>query len=160
MKCLVVFYSKSGHTAKVGRALAEALGADVQEIRSRRKYRGPWGFMAGAYQAARGKTPRLEKISHDPEGYDVVVIGTPVWAGTMAPPVRSFLHVHGEKIRNAAFFLTAGGENPGRAFQDMEKLSGCTPLATLATRAGEVKKSTSEKIAQRVEGMVTAVKGV
>ena len=159
MKELVVYYSRSGHTAAVARAVAGALDADVQEILSRRKFGGPWGFLAGGFQAARGKTPELEPLSCDLDEYEVVVIGTPVWAGTMASPVRSFLSRHGGRIRKAAFFLTAGGANPGRTFRDMEQLSGCRPLATMALRAREVNKASEERLAEKTGELVAAVKG-
>jgi multimeric flavodoxin WrbA len=158
MGVLVTYYSRSGHTARLGRAIAGALGADVQEITSRRTFRGPWGFLAGGFQAARKRTPELEPLSRDPGDYEVVVVGTPVWAGTMASPVRSFLTRYGGRIRKAAFFLTSGGADTGRTFQEMEQLTGCAPLATLAMRARMVRKASGERLGEEAGRLVAGVR--
>ncbi|MFW6138079.1 MAG: flavodoxin family protein [Spirochaetota bacterium] len=157
MSCLVTYYSRSGRTARLGRAIADALRADVQEIVSKRKFRGPWGFVAGAFQAARGKTPKLEPLARDPGDYQVVLIGTPVWASTMASPVRSFLAQNGKSIQKTAFFLTLGGTNPGRTFQEMERLTECKPLATVTLRSREVKKATVEQLQEAAGSLIQAV---
>jgi multimeric flavodoxin WrbA len=36
--------------------------------------------------------PELQPFDLDPEEYDVIIIGMPVWAFTMTPAVRSFLN--------------------------------------------------------------------
>ena len=42
--------------------------------------------------------------------YDLVIIGTPVWAGRCSAPVRSFLIQHGEELRKTAYVITRSSD--------------------------------------------------
>ena len=42
--------------------------------------------------------------------YDLVIIGTPVWAGRCSAPVRSFLLQFGEELKEAAYVITRGSD--------------------------------------------------
>jgi menaquinone-dependent protoporphyrinogen IX oxidase len=59
--------------------------------------------------------------------YDLVLIGTPIWACTMASPVRSFLQEYKEKLPRVAFFCTMGGDDASDTFSEMEDLSEKLP---------------------------------
>lgn len=56
--------------------------------------------------------------------YDLVVVGTPVWAGTMSSPVRSYLYAHRGELRNAAFFAVMAGRGGEQAVNEMRLASG------------------------------------
>lgn len=139
MKTLVVYYSWGGNTAKVARRLAGVLKADVEEIRETKKRRKVLGFLKSGFQAARKKKPPIEDLSKDPAKYDLIVIGTPMWAGTFASPVRTFLDRYGDGIKKAAYVLTMGGEKEGRTFAEMSDVLGIQPTDTLKLRARVVK---------------------
>jgi flavodoxin len=140
MKTLIVYYSRSGTTRKVAEALAGILKAEVEEISEKRKRGGPIGWLKSGYEASRKKSPSIADLKHDPASYDLVVIGTPVWAGTLASPVRSFLEQHAGSIKRAGFFLTMGGERESKTFADMAALLGKETEAQLALRTHVVKK--------------------
>ena len=67
------------------------------------------------------------KYKKDPKKYDLIIIGTPVWAWTTTPAIRTYLTQN--KPKKVAFFCTSGGSK-GKVFEDMEELSK-KPLATL-----------------------------
>ncbi len=79
-KALVVFFSRTGKVRRVAEAIAAELGADVEEIVDTRDRRGPFGLLSAARDAMLRRTARIEEPAHDPADYDLVVIGTPVWA--------------------------------------------------------------------------------
>jgi flavodoxin len=137
-KTLVVFYSRSGSTRAVGRALAEALGADVEEIRDTKQRAGVVGYLRSALDATFRRLTRLEPIALDPAAYDLVVVGTPIWNASVSSPVRSFLVEHGMGCKAVALFCTFGGSGSVRAFRQMAELCGKAPLGTLAIRDQEV----------------------
>jgi flavodoxin len=91
MQTLVVYYSLSGTTRAVAVALAEELGAEVEEIRCDRYRATPWGAVRAVYDIWRGRNPPITEPQHAPSRYDLVVIGSPVWAHHVATPVRVFL---------------------------------------------------------------------
>lgn len=106
---LVVYYSRTGTTAKVGRAIADRLGCRAEEIIDTRKRTGIFGFLVGAYHAYKKKLTEIEEPECNPASYDLVVVGTPVWAGTVTPAVRTYLHRTRNRLPPVAFFLTTGG---------------------------------------------------
>jgi flavodoxin len=130
-RTLVVFHSRTGHTKRVARALAQRLDADLDEIRIVQPLDGLAGYAMCAVEAVAGLAPALRPMQHDPAAYELVVIGTPVWFWSLASPVRSWLEQHPLK-RRVAFFCTMGGSGAGRVFATMAALAGREPRATLA----------------------------
>jgi len=154
MKPLVVYYSRSGNTEMVAEALAEMLSCPLEKIRDTEKRSGPLGWLRSGKQAARGETTDLEPLEHDPGDFDLVAVGTPVWAGTMSTPVRSFLAQHRDGLPEVAFFCTAGGDNTAGTFADMEECCGREPVATLDVSRKMIKKREWRPAAERFAGEV------
>jgi len=122
MKTLVVYYSLQGNTRLVAQLVAEAAGADLLELKPVEDV-NPRGFMKyvrGGSQAIKGLVPELEPVTVDPQGYDRLIIGSPVWAGTFAPAVRAFFRNHPPGDRQTAVFCTHRG-GQGRALEQMQE---------------------------------------
>jgi len=120
MKKLVVFYSFEGNTRLVARTVAEVSGADVLEL-SPLKERTPKGasrYFWGGRAALMGDAPVLKPYAFEPDRYDILFVGTPVWAWTFAPPLNTFFRNNDLRGRNTALFCCHGG-GPGRIFQKM-----------------------------------------
>jgi flavodoxin len=139
MKSLVVFYSRSGATGKVAARIAQTLGCEIEEIFPKRKYAGPIGFIRAALEATRKKLPEISELKNDIGGYDLLILGTPMWSGSVASPMRSYIERQDGRFKKVAFFLTKGGASGTRIFKEMERLCEKTPLATLELRTGEIK---------------------
>ena len=63
--------------------------------------------------------------------YDLVVLGTPVWAGRMASPMRAYIAQERGRFKRIALFCTEGGANGERAMAQVAQLCGKEPVATL-----------------------------
>ena len=131
-KILVVYYSRTGNTKKLAQKLAQKSLADIDEIVDLQNRSGVLGFLKGGRDAFRKKRTEIN-YDKNPENYDVVVIGTPVWVGTMAPAVKSYLEKHA--LKNVAFFCTYGGQ-PANTFKDMQSLT-TKPVAVLGVKANK-----------------------
>lgn len=132
MKALVVYYSRTGNTKKVGDALAKLLACDVEELVDTVNRAGPVGFALSAREGHDRTFAKIQPIKMDPANYDMVVIGTPNWDANMSSPIRTYLTENKAKFKNVAFFITQGprgGEE--RAFNEMEEVAGKKPKATL-----------------------------
>jgi flavodoxin len=111
MKKAVIFYSFEGNTKLMAETIAAAIGADLLELRPKKEIRSK-GFMRyvwGGRAALMKIMPELLPFDKDVQGYDLIFIGTPVWAFTYAPPLRSFFAVHPLKDKKIAFFCCHGG---------------------------------------------------
>ncbi|HOX07876.1 MAG TPA: flavodoxin [Planctomycetota bacterium] len=146
MRALVVFYSRTGNTRKVAQALARELGAEAEKINEPETRGGLLGYLLAGRDAALKRLTPIEPLAFDPAAYDLVVLGTPVWAWTMASPVRTFLTEQAAKLKGVAFFCTQGGSGAERAFRQMEELAGRKPVATLALLEKELKGDFGAKV--------------
>lgn len=134
MKTLVVYYSRSGRTRRAAERLAAALGADREEIQDLENHQGLIGFFKAGHQGMSGKSAQIGPVKADVGAYDLVVVGTPVWAGRMSSPVRAFLTQYGSRIKHVAYLLT-------RADRRNEYLGICTEMDELIGKTHLAAKS-------------------
>ncbi len=151
MKSLVVFYSRTGVTQTVGAVIAGALQSDVEELLDARKRTGLLGFLRSGREARGKKLTELQPTKRDPSTYDLVVIGTPIWASDISSPVRTYIAYHQHAFGPVAFFYTGGGTSDTSAFKEMQLLCGKAPRAVLALTQQEVK---SGAYRDKVEGFI------
>ena len=157
MKPLVVFYSRTGRTRKVGEAIATALDCDSEELVDTRKRSGPIGFIRSGREAQSKQLTVLQPVKRDPSLYDIVILGTPIWAGTMSSAMRTYIAENKSKFNRVAFFCTQGGTEYKRVFDEMVALCDKQPVGTIAIRQNEVKKGEfQEKVRQFADSVCEA----
>jgi flavodoxin len=137
---LVVYYSLTGHTRQVARQIASASGADIDPIVdvAGRQYK-PWDMFWLGMRAIFQRPEPIQEPIFDPRDYDLVILGTPVWAGRMAPPVMTYLKQHLGQLKQVALFCTEGGANGERALRQIAELTGLEPKAQLIVTEAELK---------------------
>ncbi|MGZ7049881.1 MAG: flavodoxin family protein [Methanobacterium sp.] len=144
----MVFYSRTGTTRRVAEEIRENLDGDMEELRDKRNRSGAAGYMRSLINALRRTPADLEDIKNDPSIYELVIIGTPIWAGKISTPIRAYITQNQAKFNNVAFFATAGSNSFEGAFAEMKELIG-TPLAEMGFRTKEVKNgSYKSKVAE------------
>ncbi|MCX8199975.1 MAG: hypothetical protein N3G76_00735, partial [Candidatus Micrarchaeota archaeon] len=74
----------------------------------------------------------IESPQKDPLQYDLVIIGTPIWASTMSLPVKAYITKMSGKFKKVAFFCTGGGFGARNVFKDMSYLCAKQAVATLS----------------------------
>ena len=149
MKSLVVYYSRTGNTKLIGDEVAAALGADVEELKDGKNRGGLLGFIMCGREALKKEPVDLKPLAHDPADYAMVVVGSPIWAGSICAPVRTFLAQHHGRLNRVAWFCTSGAVDPemaAKGFQAMTEESGLTPAATLGMGRQNIKGAHSQKI--------------
>lgn len=118
-RILVVCYSRSGTAWRVAQHLAERLGADLDRITECEPRSGVLGFAQSILEAAAKGVPAIQ-ARRDPREYSRVVLGTPVWAGAIASPVRAYLLAHGQHLNDPAFFAVMGGRGADRVIRELK----------------------------------------
>lgn len=155
MKTLIVFYSRTGVTKKLAQKLALELGADMEELIDKENRSGALGYLKSGRDARRKKLALLEPTRYNPADYEQVIIGTPVWANTMACAVRTYINEHKSEIKQIALFTTRGGESMDKANKYMTELSGLAPRAELSLTSKEVMRDMGQ---EKINEFISLVK--
>ena len=118
-KTLVAYFSATGTTARAARRLAEAVGADIYEIRPAVPYTRAdlnWSDSKSrstleAHEAA--CRPAIAGEPVDLSGYGTVFVGFPIWWYTAPRIIQSFLENHDFAGKRVVPFATSGGSGMG-----------------------------------------------
>ncbi len=144
MKKLVVFYSNTGNTLKLAEILSDKLESETLEIKDRRKRKGLIGFLRAGFDAITSNVTIIEDFKLRLSEYDLVIIGSPIWAGRLTPAIRTFLIGNSEVLPDVAFFTTHAGGGSSKALLQMEELAEKEPLACLSIEKSNLKDDTSD----------------
>jgi flavodoxin len=122
MKPLVVFCSKTGATKKLAETIVAALNYDIEEVFDAKNKEGYPGYVKSGLGANRRKTTVIKDMKKDSSVYDIVLIGTPIWVGTVSARTRAYISKFKEHFNNVAFFCSSGSGNGDKAFKAIEEL--------------------------------------
>lgn len=136
-KVLAVYYSRSGKTKKVIEALARKMGCDVEELEDSKKRGGIFGFIRAGRDAMSKKLTEIGSTMYDPANYDLVILATPTWAGTISSAIRTYIVRNKSRLQNMAFIVTQAGPDP-KVLQNFEEASGKAPVATCLINGKEL----------------------
>lgn len=131
---LVVFYSETGHTRDVAEALDKALDATLEPLAAPALAgrTGFWMFCWRAIGALAGRGAVIDAPQHDPAGFDLVVLASPVWAGRLSTPMRGYLERFGRRCHRVAFVTTQSSANATGAMKDFVRLAGSSGVGRLS----------------------------
>jgi len=110
MKSAVIYYSYSGNTRKVAKTLVEYLSqkGEAKEIELVALDESG-NFFKQCLRARKYVRARIENKDFDLSSYDLVCLGTPVWAFGPAPAVNTYLdNCRGTSGKQAVIFTTYG----------------------------------------------------
>lgn len=126
MRTVVIYYSMLGNTDYAAKKIAPVLNADIIRIEPEKAYpdKGFKKFFWGGKSAVMGDTPALLPYTFDAEKYDRIIFGTPIWAGTFAPPIKTFITENKDKIKGKRISLLAcsSGGGADKAIEKIKKL--------------------------------------
>ena len=124
MKTLIVYYSLEGNTEYAARAVASTLGADLLRLELVKAYpaSGFRKFFWGGKSAVMAEKPELQPYTFQPEIYDRIMFGFPVWAGNVAPPLHTFVQENLEafKGKRIAAFACQSGSGAEKALRKLK----------------------------------------
>ena len=119
-KVLVVVYSesKTKSTLTVAKWIQGYVGGDLAEIQPVTPYPESYAkvILAAKKELDSQTWPEIQPLPFDASEYDVIFVGTPVWFGTAAPPLRRFLADAKLSGKTVVPFCTHGGGGAGRTF--------------------------------------------
>ena len=157
-KMLVVYYSRTGVTEKIGGLIAVALDADQEKLIDKKDRSGAWGYLVAGKDAGFGNETDIEPQKHDPADYDIVIIGTPIWAWSMAPAVRTYINQNKGSFKKVVFFTTSGATGYDKVVPSMEKLIDKEAIFKNGFLEKEVKEDAPGMI-KKLNNMIEFIKG-
>ncbi|MEM7566769.1 MAG: NAD(P)H-dependent oxidoreductase [Pseudomonadota bacterium] len=132
---LVAYHSQSGHTRQAAEEVAAQLGADLERIVPARAK--PRSVFLGGFMALTGRREALATPKRDLSPYDLVVVGSPVWAAHTTPALRTYLDRHRGEIPAAAAFVTCAAKDAESALDEIARLLDQSLEATTAITDGD-----------------------
>lgn len=146
-KALVLYYSQTSNTKAVAQEIATRIGADIEEIVAVNPYDGDFQATIERCMQEReqGTITEIQPITADLAKYDVVFIGYPVWFGTFAPPVITFLDQTDLSGKKIVPFCTFGSGGLDSSVKDlMEKQPKAEILPGYGVRAARMEAMPNE----------------
>ena len=126
MKALIVYYSMGGNTEYVARKIAVQTGADLLRLEPVKAYpnSGFKKFLWGGKSAVMAEKPKLKPYQLKADRYDMIIFGFPVWAGNIAPPLRTFIADSKPNAVRYMAFACQSGSGAEKAFGKLKECLG------------------------------------
>lgn len=143
-KILIAYYSWGGNTRNMSEQIKVATGADIFEIVPEKAY--PVNYNTCVDQAKEETNskykPELKSKVENFDSYDIIIVGSPNWWSTIAPPVATFLSSYNFSGKTILPFITHEGSRMGRSETDIKELCPtATMIKGLPVRGGSVKNA-------------------
>jgi flavodoxin len=133
-KKLVAYFSASGATAQVAKTLAEAVKADLYQIKPAVTYTSAdlnWNDKKSRSSREMNdpaSRPELADKNADVESYDVIFIGFPIWWYVAPHIINSFLEAYDFSEKTIVLFATSGGSGFGKTTKNLKESVSATTI--------------------------------
>ncbi len=158
---LVLFASRSGNTERVAQQIRTTLDCDMLEVEPQTPYDKDYNAMLERSQKElaairQGNYPPVKTAVESFGDYDIVFVGYPIWYGSMAAPMQTFLHSHASKLagKRIALFATSGSSGISTSVSEARSLC---PDATIIDQTLLLTSSTLSQMAARVPSWLEAI---
>ena len=127
MKKLIAYFSASGITGRAARKLADAIKADIYQIRPERPYSAAdldWTdrkSRSSAEMKDESARPAIAGDLPDLSAYDTLYIGFPIWWGIAPRIINTFMEGCDLSGRKIVIFATSGGSSLPYAVDDLRR---------------------------------------
>jgi flavodoxin len=145
MKSLVVYYTRTGKTKSVAEAIATQLGADIEEVVDLKKREGKIGWIMSGKDASRKSLTEIAPTKKAPPDYDLVIIGTPIWAWSPTPAIRTYISQNNLSGKKVALFYTFDHDIKQAGERTKALLTNATIVSELPLADPSGKKEETEK---------------
>jgi flavodoxin len=106
VKSLVVFYTRTGNAKFAAEYIASELGGDLEEVVDLKKRGGPLGWVGAGKDASQENLAEIAPTKLSPADYDLIVVGTPIWAWRPTPAIRTYIKQNDLSGKKVALFFT------------------------------------------------------
>ncbi|WP_040603022.1 cyclophilin-like fold protein [Paraprevotella xylaniphila] len=151
---LVLYASRTNNTKQVAELIQSTLDCDILEVEPQTPYDNDYNAMLERSQEElaairQGNFPPIKTSMENFDNYDIVFVGYPIWYGSIATPMQTFLHEHAEKLagKRIALFSTSGSSGISSSVSEARNLC---PDATIIEQSLLLTSSSISQMATRV----------
>lgn len=120
-RTLIVYYSLGGKTRRLAQEIASITGGKLYEILPEREIKkAPFVYFSSRKYLNGGGYPPIVADLPDPNYYDTIFVGSPIWWGKAAWPVAAYLEKTDFQGKKVIPFCTVRSDY-GSFFDDFEK---------------------------------------
>lgn len=124
MKIALIYYSLTGNTEYIAKKIGDKICVDFYKIKVVSEYpkKGFRKFLYCGKSAVFEENVKVE-CDCDVNKYDYIILGTPIWASNITPPLRSFINKNIYKFNNKriSVFLSFSGGGDKRAIKKLKE---------------------------------------
>lgn len=160
-KYLVLYCSRTSNTERVAQSLQTTLGCDILEVEPQTPYDDDYNSMLSRTQEElaairQSHFPPIKTLVENFDAYDIVFVGYPIWYGSMATPMQTFLHAHASKLagKRIALFATSGSSGISTSVSEARTL--CSD-ATVIEQSLLLTSSTLSQTTTRIPAWLEAI---
>ena len=161
MKTAIVYYSMHGNVRYVSEKVAKELGADLIELVPVKAYpdKGAMQFIWGGSAVTFKKKPELEPYTFNASDYDLVILGTPVWASNFTPPLRTFFENNDLTGKKIAVIATSAGGDSSKCLEAVKAAAKADSLAAVLSLT-DPKDKPSDENEKQIAAFIETCKGL
>lgn len=158
---LVLYASRTNNTERVAQLIQTTLDCDILEVEPETAYDNDYNAMLERSQEElaairQGNYPPVKTSIESFDDYDIVFVGYPIWYGSMATPMQTFLHTHASKLtgKRIALFATSGSSGISTSVSEARTLC---PDATIIEQSLLLTSSTLSQMTTRVPAWLEVI---
>ncbi|MBS0454213.1 MAG: flavodoxin [Proteobacteria bacterium] len=124
-RILVISYSWTGTCTRLAKLMcSQQPGWQLGEIRLAKTRKGRSGYWRCVLDSVLRLRPAFLYEGPFPRDFDAVVLVSPIWAFSLAGPMRSFVHTWRDHLPDVAVISVMGGAGASNAVREVERLIG------------------------------------
>ncbi|OQX01134.1 MAG: flavodoxin [Desulfobacteraceae bacterium IS3] len=149
-RVLIVYYSRTGNTREVANQIHKIVGGDMTELQAAEPYTDDYeAVKQRAMQELNSDIkPALKTKVENIRSYDVIFVGSPIWWGTIAAPVKTFLSEYDLSGKTIMPFITHAGSGLGQSVTDISNLCPKSDISDSIAVWGRDAKTAQNQIAE------------
>ncbi len=151
MSAKIIYFSLDGNTRLVAENISKAISADKLELKLIKQYptKGFKKYFFGGKDVIFKEKPALASYNKSLK-QGLIILGSPIWASTFAPPIYTFLCENDLSGKKVAFFACHGSGGAGKCFEDFKKLQPNAELISTISFFNPLTKDSNAQIEKAV----------
>ncbi|WP_265459182.1 flavodoxin [Enterococcus sp. HY326] len=141
---VVIYFSKSGHTAELAQKISQQLSAEIAELKPVKPYPESYSATTTIAEAEKKQNlrPAFQPLPIDLAEHQEIFLGYPIWWGTFPMVVTTFLEKMVSANQIIYPFATHEGSGLGASIENLQQLLAASQIKTgLAIRGSNVSRS-------------------